>query len=113
MERECIACGAAAGYNRAVVDVLSGGQVGALCVNCEREEFGKSLERGQWAAVENCAFCDRDAFYALPKWLPELHEEDGATVSRVDYEVTEGTLCMCDEHLHEIGVVERAPHATF
>ena len=113
MERECIACGNTAGYNRAVVDVLSDAQVGALCVNCEREEFGKSLERGRWAAVEDCAFCDRDAFYALPKWLPELHDEGGAAVSRVDYEVTECTFCVCDEHLHEIGVVERAPSATF
>ena len=111
MERACIACGNEAGYNRAVVDVLSDRQVGALCVNCEREEFGKSLERGQWAAVEDCAFCDRDAFYALPKWLPELHREGDAVVSRVDYEVTESTLAVCDEHLHEIGAVERAPSA--
>jgi len=102
MGHRCIACGEPAGYNRAVVDTVGGVRVGALCVNCERAEFGRSLERGRWRGVDGCAFCDRDGFYALPQWVPDCRRDDAALVSTVAYEVTEATATVCDEHLHAL-----------
>ena len=98
----CIHCGDDAGYNRAVVDVVSGIELGGLCRDCEREEFGNSLARGDWACRDGCAFCDRDGYYALPLWEPYVVEEGDHLVNRVDYAVTDATVHFCDEHLHRI-----------
>lgn len=98
----CITCGESAGYNRAVVDRLRDAVLGGFCRGCEDQEFGRSLERGRWACVDGCAFCDRDAFFALPRWESRTREdENGDVVCYVEYEVEDWTVELCDEHLHE------------
>lgn len=96
---DCISCRRDAGYNRAVVDTLSGVELGGYCLRCERREFdhGLSGHRGT-----NCTFCDRDGFYALPVWTPRVVEEDGVTRNTVNYEVSERTVRVCDEHFHAL-----------
>lgn len=106
----CVRCGLAAGYNRAVVDVASGVLLGGLCVDCERSGFGESLERGFWAGTEGCGLCPRDGHFALPLWEPRTEERDGDVYCSVDYRVTDETLLVCDEHLHVLcGDLEREP----
>ncbi|MFD1512303.1 hypothetical protein [Halomarina rubra] len=100
----CVGCGLGAGYNRAVVDTIHDTEMGGFCFRCEEAEFGRSLDRGDWTASGDCAFCDRDGFYALPEWKPYCEEVAGRTVCKVDYRVTDETLRFCDEHfvcLHE------------
>lgn len=98
----CIRCGLADGYNRAVVDVPRGAEIGGLCRDCELETFGTSLERGDWAALDGCALCKRDGFYALPRWEPTVLTDGDRLVNHVDYDVTDDTLILCDEHLHSL-----------
>ncbi len=108
----CIRCGLEAGYNRVVVDLFSGVELGGLCVDCEHVEFGRSLDRGFWSG-DDCAFCDRDGHFALAAWEPEATERDGDLYCSVDYEITAETALACDEHLHAISdePVERSADA--
>lgn len=96
---ECHSCGRPAGYNRAVVDVHSEAELGGLCVECERDAFGRTLEVGSWAGRDDCALCPRDGHFALPTWDPERVRENGRLVNKVDYELGNGTPTVCDEHL--------------
>lgn len=97
----CVICGLDAGYNRAVVDLASGVEVGGLCVDCESAEFGTVLDRGHWTD-DDCGLCPRDGQFALPRWEPSATERGGDVYGSVDYEVTGATPTVCDEHLHEL-----------
>ncbi|MFB6124388.1 MAG: hypothetical protein ABEJ59_00320 [Halanaeroarchaeum sp.] len=100
---ECIACGRHAGYHRAVVDTLDDELVGAFCRECEREEFGRSLERGFFEHREGCALCERDGHVAIPVWTPVArHTPEGDVISEVTYRVDAATVRLCDEHLATI-----------
>jgi|GEM_PF-2098974 len=103
---DCTLCHEDAGFNRAIVDTLSGLEVGRICLNCELEVFGYSLQRGFWSDGSSCSFCPRDGHFALPTWEPETEERDGDIYCSVAYEVTAETPRLCDECLHEL----RRPH---
>jgi len=108
---DCIVCQRRSGYNRAIVELDSGRELGTLCVRCEREQFGEfSDELGEPDAT-TCVFCDRDAFWALPKWLPSTYETEGKVVSFVDYDPSTAALALCDEHFDRLGVEELPLHA--
>ena len=98
----CIVCGKRAGYNRAVVDLVSGLECGHLCVACEREAFGFALELGIGLGSDSCSFCDRDGQYAVPKWEGRSREVDGDLRCSVEYDTSTATLLLCDEHFHRI-----------
>lgn len=106
--RRCVRCGLAAGYNREVVDVVTDCVVGSLCRNCECETLANATQGGD---DETCAMCDRDPFYALPRWLPETTTEAGVVVCDVDYERDEDAIHLCDEHYHDV-VAETSPATT-
>lgn len=112
---DCIVCQRRSGYNRAVVELDSGRELGALCVCCEREQFGEfSDELGEPGAT-TCVLCDRDAFWALPKWLPATYKTEDRVVSYVDYDPANAALVLCDEHLDCLGVdpsLYAAPHSS-
>ena len=109
---DCIACGLRAGYNRAVVDLYSGAELDGFCLNCERGEFGRSLERSRGGTGERCLLCNRDGQFALPLWVPSLVDEAGRRVSRVDYAVTVATPRLCDEQFDELRGGDEAPAGT-
>ncbi|WP_232702569.1 hypothetical protein [Halobacterium wangiae] len=100
---DCVVCRKRSGYNRVVVDTESGHELGGLCVRCETEKFGELGDELGDSGTE-CALCDRDGFWAVPKWLPSTYESEGKTVSYVDYDVSASTLRLCDEHLARLGV---------
>lgn len=105
----CIRCGNRAGYNRAVIDTLSGHELGGFCRNCEYDQFGRTLDRYAQSG-RSCAMCNRDGHFVLPAWEPTMTAEGATLVSRVDYEVTECTPTLCDEHFHQIrDAVEEPP----
>lgn len=108
---KCVTCGLDAGYNRAVVDTIQGRELGGFCLRCEEAEFGRSLDRGDWLSIDGCLLCDRDGFYAIPEWKPFCEERNGKTVCKVDYDVDDATLCLCDEHFDEINNLPPAPEA--
>ncbi len=108
---DCLVCHQQAGYNRAVVDVLSGTTVGALCRNCELDHFGHRLEIRE-SDADGCAFCERDGHYALAKWLPQTSREGDAVRTSVDYRVTDDTVHLCDEHLTELRELPADPPTT-
>ncbi|WP_129114947.1 hypothetical protein [Halegenticoccus tardaugens] len=105
----CVSCGLQSGYNRAVVELTSGVELGGFCRSCEIREFGRSLERGRWSLNDGCALCSRDGHFALPAWEPTATERDGDIVGSVEYRVTDRTVALCDEHFHEVveGIEDR------
>ncbi len=100
---DCIVCGCDAGYHRAIVDSIDGRQVGGLCRECERLEFGRSLARGLFRETDGCILCPRDGHVALPLGEPVARRtpEEGV-ISDVSYAVGAETPRLCDEHLHEL-----------
>jgi hypothetical protein len=107
---DCLVCQRPSGYNRAVVDLESGREVGPLCVSCEREQFGEFSDELGAPGADTCVFCDRDAFWALPKWLPATYQVGHRTVSYVDYDPSTAALVLCDEHLERLGVDDVGLH---
>ncbi|MFB6070591.1 MAG: hypothetical protein ABEJ76_06150 [Halanaeroarchaeum sp.] len=96
----CIVCGREAGYHRAVVDTLEDDLVGAICRECEHEEFGRSLERGFFDRREGCVLCERDGHVAIPVWRPTARRTpDGDVINEVAYQVDDATVRLCDEHV--------------
>lgn len=95
---ECLSCGLRAGYNRVLVELRNGAELGGLCVGCEEERFGDCLRAGLWSETEGCALCARDAYVAMPEWYAETEPSSDGVVVRNDYEVTDGTIGLCDEH---------------
>jgi hypothetical protein len=67
---DCVVCQKRSGYNRVVVDLDSGHELGGLCVRCETEEFGEFCDDLADSHAESCVFCDRDGIWAAPKYLP-------------------------------------------
>lgn len=106
----CIVCGQDASH-RAVLDLVAERRVGGLCRECERTEFGRSLERGRFRETEGCILCARDGHYALPIGRPTAAPRtDGAVEGGVEYDVDDVTVRLCDEHLHALS--ETTPEAT-
>jgi hypothetical protein len=101
---DCVICERRGGYNRAVVELETGVELGGLCVRCENEKFGELCGELGDPDSDSCVFCDRDGLWALPKWLPSTYESDGRTVSYVDYDVSTTSFHLCDEHLAKVGV---------
>lgn len=96
---ECLSCGLRAGYNRVVIEHSSGTELGGFCVECEASRFGDCLQRGLWTETDGCALCARDVYVAVPSWYPETKRSPRGLVVRNDYEVTDETVGLCDEHL--------------
>lgn len=105
---DCVVCEKDSGYNRVVVDVESGHELGGLCVRCENDKFGEFADELGDQDSDTCTFCDRDGFWAAPKYLPSTYETDGKTVSYVDYDASTAALTLCDEHLAKLGVEDIA-----
>lgn len=97
----CIRCDCEAGYNRAVVDTVSGEERGRFCRNCELEEFGRTLER-LCQTDRSCVFCNRDGHFGFAAWTSTLQDGGERQVSSVEYEVTDRTPFLCDEHFHVV-----------
>jgi hypothetical protein len=98
---DCIRCGQDAGYNRVVVDLVSGDERGGYCRNCEYEEFGQILDKfGQTDG--DCALCNRDGHFGLPAFVPEVTVADDRLQSTVECRVRERTPLLCDEHFYEV-----------
>lgn len=97
---DCIVCGDAAGFHRAVLSEFRERRLGGLCRECERVEFGRSLERGFFRETDGCMLCARDGHVALPVGeAVARRDENGEVESEVTFEVTDATLRLCDEHL--------------
>lgn len=98
---DCVRCGREAGYNRVVVDTVSDSELGGFCRNCEFDEFGKALDRFAGAGRQ-CAMCERDGHVAFATWTPVLRDGGERLVSAVEYDVTDRSPFLCDEHFHLI-----------
>lgn len=100
----CITCGREAGFNRAIVHVLSGREVGRLCRNCELRHFGQRLETSD-VGGDACVFCGRDGHFAVPKFRARVVESGGKLVSRTEPAVTAATPQVCDRHVDAMETV--------
>lgn len=97
----CVSCGQRAGYNRIVVDSVAGREIGGFCRNCELAESGRVLDRFAKPG-RCCSMCDRDGHFLFATLSASVESGDSGLVSSVDYEVTDRTLTLCDEHFHAI-----------
>lgn len=96
---KCVICGHESGYNRAVIDRFSGAKIGQLCMNCEREQFGKVLEY-ESRGTDECVLCQRDGHVAFPRYVPtERREGDTVIISSA---IEDEAPTLCDEHFHLI-----------
>lgn len=95
----CIMCGKSAGFNRAILDVLSGQTLGRLCRNCELDHFGQRMEMQDRSDDGECVFCDRRGHYALPKFVATIVESEGELISTNEPEVTDATPEICEHHV--------------
>lgn len=115
---KCVVCHRKGGFHRAVVDTTGEEVLGSLCRECEREEFGRSIDRGLFQPGDGCIFCERDGTVAIPLWRPDTRTTAGGTVvNEVSIEVDDATLRLCDEHLAAVageypGSEARRPAAT-
>lgn len=107
----CLTCGRDAGFNRAVVHVLSGQAVGRLCRNCELTHFGQRLETSA-VGRDACTFCDRDGHFALPTFRPCVVEDGGTLVSTTEPAVTDVAPRACDYHVDALERIEDPAAAT-
>lgn len=98
---DCIRCGRDAGYNRAVLDVVSGRELGGFCRNCEYEEFGNALDRFCQNS-DSCAMCERDGLVGFPAFRSSVEGTGDRLETSAGYEVTDRTPCLCDEHYHAV-----------
>lgn len=98
---KCVICGHESGYNRAVVDKFSGAKIGQLCMNCERDEFGKVFDYEASGDCQ-CVLCQRDGQIAFPRFVPvESTAESDVVVVKSVIEDAESPQ-LCDEHFHTI-----------
>ena len=103
-DRRCVGCGRDPGYNREIIDVVDGVVVGSLCRRCELaglERLGVDSLQDLYQR-ERCVRCDRDGFFALPRWLPEASRVGSDLVTHVDYTLDDDVPHLCDEHYHEL-----------
>ena len=99
---QCVRCNGKAGYNRAVIELYSGTTVGVLCMSCEKDEFGRTLEYSNRGQERQCTFCQRDGYVMFPRYLPKLETANDKLVVRSTIEGDETTPCLCDEHFHAV-----------
>lgn len=97
---KCVSCGLRAGYNRVVVDLVSGRELEGFCRNCEFDEFGQILSKSNHRA-DSCILCRRDGHYGLVVWRPYREESGHRIICDVEYSVGDRTPRLCDEHFHE------------
>lgn len=95
---ECIACGLKSGYNRVVIELRTGRELGGLCFRCEERQYGNSLKDGLWAEAEGCVMCSRDGLVALPEWRPTTSDSEGGLHLTNEYVLDDATVLLCDEH---------------
>lgn len=95
-------CDREAGYNRTVIDVFSGMELGGLCMNCEKDEFGNSLQYGASNGEGQCNYCERDGQIRLPRYVPRTERRDNITLVKSSIEESDSVPSLCDEHFHEI-----------
>ncbi|MFC7215319.1 hypothetical protein ACFQO4_14675 [Saliphagus sp. GCM10025334] len=75
-------------------------------MNCEKDEFGKTLQYASRRDGTECELCRRDGQISLPRYLSQVETRDQSLVSTSVLE--DGDVpCLCDEHFHEL---TRTPH---
>ena len=114
VSRRCVRCGRAPGYNRAVIELVSNAEVGALCRNCELDALSDAdvFERGSTDGTCGCPGCTRDATFSFPRWLPESTVSDGVIESHVDYDLDDDPFELCDEHFDDLASGSEIPSTT-
>lgn len=94
----CAICDRPSAYTRAVVDTVTDEILGSVCRCCRDEYFGRLLEQYEGSG-SNCLLCDRDGFYAMPKWqCTSVWDEDGVVVTDQTATVESGTPRLCERH---------------
>jgi hypothetical protein len=94
----CTVCRLPSAYNRAVVDTVTEETLGCLCTSCIERFFGRSLSAADPSGT-TCILCDRDGFYALPKWRCQTRsEENRIVIGNLDAPVADVTPRLCDRH---------------
>ncbi|WP_157231328.1 hypothetical protein [Halostagnicola larsenii] len=71
-------------------------------MNCEKEHYGECLSYVSRNGPRQCAFCERDGHFALPRWVPSLEHTDDKLVSSVSLEETDTAVKLCDEHVQPV-----------
>lgn len=103
---ECLKCGGTDGFDRVVVNQVSGRELGLVCERCEEAQFGTLLADPAFHADNGCAFCDGDGKFALPL-LECLIEHPDGSARVVEYDTLFDAVQFCDRHLDRFLDLER------
>ena len=98
---ECTKCGSQEAFNRAVINQLTGQELGFYCKGCETEQFGEILDDYTWHRNNGCAFCDNAGKYKLPK-LDCIIERDNGAIDHIEYLLNEYTVSLCPKHTSQL-----------
>lgn len=91
---ECVHCDGA-GFNRAIVDLEAGMDLGAICGGCERRLYGQVLDQPIWQREDGCIFCQRSGDVALPRVECYIeHDHD----TEVEFQLDDTTPLLCHAH---------------
>lgn len=94
----CTVCRLPSAYNRAVVDTCADETLGCLCTSCIEAFFGRSLSASE-TTDDRCVLCDRDGFFALPKWeCRTASEGHRVVIADLEATVTESVPRLCGRH---------------
>ncbi len=101
MSENCVGCGHAAGFIRAVVDSQSGAERGRFRVDCDVARLGSLASELGDCGSDTCVCCVRDELWALPLWEPSTYLDANQIRTVVDYDVESAELVLGDEQFHE------------
>lgn len=95
----CVRCNEQVGCDRIAVEVATDAEVGGLCTDCERAEFGVVLRDRTWQRPTGCILCPRDGHFALP--VIDLLIERPDRQDTLEYTAADGPT-LCDRHFHQL-----------
>jgi hypothetical protein len=108
---KCLRCERTAGLDRAVVDILTGSEVGGLCESCLDTCSSPVFRDDVWRRDTDCAVCAETPHYEIPL-IDCLIRYAGHRPDEVEYAITDTTLRLCAEHLREISTEIPEEHRT-
>lgn len=95
---DCLKCEETDGLDRAIVDSLTGAEVGGLCEACLGTCRSPVFRDEIWRTGTDCAVCAGAAHYDLPLIDCRIEYPDGRP-DEIEYVVTDETLRLCTDHL--------------
>lgn len=98
---KCLKCNKDSVLERAVVDILTGRELGGFCDPCLDTENDLTFGDDVRDAGLGCAICSKDPHYQLPR-IDCLIQYSDDRQDEVEYGISERTVQLCADHLKDL-----------